>query len=53
MVINGSCNPYAAVALSRGRGGKSDIKRTCVRKKTDSPKYDETFYFDVSFQLFG
>jgi Ras GTPase-activating protein 3 len=47
-VMNGSCNPYATVSLLRGRGKpKDEMKKTCTKKKTQSPSYDEVFYFDI------
>ena len=49
-LTNGSCNPYAVVALSRGdrHSKRDDFKRTVVKKKSINPSFDETFLFDVS-----
>ncbi|KAL3848073.1 hypothetical protein ACJMK2_018954 [Sinanodonta woodiana] len=48
MVTNGACNPYAVVTLSYGQGRHRDeVRRTNVKKKTISPQFDETFFFDL------
>ncbi|XP_064614886.1 ras GTPase-activating protein 3-like isoform X2 [Liolophura sinensis] len=47
-VTNGACNPYALVTVSYGKSrAKEDVKRTCVKKKTICPQYDEKFFFDL------
>ncbi|XP_059163987.1 ras GTPase-activating protein 3-like [Physella acuta] len=46
-VVNGSCNPYAVVALLNGKSKNKDVKKTAVRKKTICPQYDETFFFNI------
>ncbi|MGH0145664.1 UNVERIFIED_CONTAM: hypothetical protein FKN15_015299 [Acipenser sinensis] len=46
-LINGqSCDPYATVSLVGP--SRSDQKKTKVKKKTSSPQFDETFYFEVT-----
>ena len=52
-LTNGSCNPYAVVALSRGdrHSKRDDFKRTVVKKKSINPSFDETFLFDVSVMV--
>ena len=50
-VINGACNPYAAVTLCRQNGkhkDKEDVKKTVVKKKTICPAFEEVFLFYVS-----
>ncbi|EEB14485.1 Ras GTPase-activating protein, putative [Pediculus humanus corporis] len=42
----GSCDPFATVTMVYSNG-KQDLKRTKVKKKTNSPKFDETFTFEV------
>lgn len=44
---NGCCDPFAIVAV-RLSNGKIETRRTKVRKKTNSPVFDETFIFEVS-----
>ncbi|CAL1529993.1 unnamed protein product, partial [Lymnaea stagnalis] len=46
-VINGSCNPYAVVALSNGKTKNKEVKRTAVKKKTICPQFEETFFFFI------
>ncbi|CAG9864398.1 unnamed protein product [Phyllotreta striolata] len=41
---NGSCDPYASVCV-RYANGKTVTKRTRVRKKTTSPRFDDVFAF--------
>ncbi|KAK6644718.1 hypothetical protein RUM43_000987 [Polyplax serrata] len=42
----GSCDPFATVTMVYSNG-KQDSKRTKVKKKTNSPKFDETFTFEL------
>ncbi|KAL0281475.1 UNVERIFIED_CONTAM: hypothetical protein PYX00_002454 [Menopon gallinae] len=42
----GSCDPFAIVTMVYSNG-KEDSKRTKVKKKTNSPKFDETFTFEL------
>lgn len=42
---NGSCDPYAAVCVTY-TNGKRIQKRTKVRKKTTSPRFEEVFVFE-------
>lgn len=43
---NGSCDPFAIVTMVY-TNGKEETKRTKVKKKTNSPKFDESFVFEV------
>lgn len=43
----GSCDPFAVVTMVYSNG-KEETKRTKVKKKTNSPKFDESFVFEVS-----
>ena len=51
MVVSGNCNPYATVTLTWGKGQK-EVRRSVVKKKTTSPQFQETVYFDVSIKTF-
>ncbi|XP_077783773.1 ras GTPase-activating protein 3 isoform X2 [Podarcis muralis] len=45
-IVNGQCDPYATVTLTGP--GRSDVKKTKVKKKTNNPQFDEVFYFEVT-----
>ncbi|XP_029471588.1 ras GTPase-activating protein 2 [Rhinatrema bivittatum] len=46
-LVNGqSCDPYATVSLVGP--SRNDQKKTKVKKKTSSPQFNETFYFEVT-----
>lgn len=47
----GACDPFAMVTMVYSNG-KEETKRTKVKKKTNSPKFDESFVFEVSLNLF-
>lgn len=47
----GSCDPFATVTVIYSNG-KQDSKRTKVKKKTNSPKFDESFTFEVNILFF-
>ena len=52
-VTNGSCNPYAVVTVNYGKiKNREEVKRTNVKKKTICPQFEETFFFDVSINIF-
>ncbi|XP_014254898.1 GTPase-activating protein [Cimex lectularius] len=44
---HGSCDPFAMVAV-RLTSGRVDTRRTKVRKKTNSPIFDESFTFELN-----
>uniref|UniRef100_A0A8K9Y1A5 RAS p21 protein activator 3 n=1 Tax=Oncorhynchus mykiss TaxID=8022 RepID=A0A8K9Y1A5_ONCMY len=44
-IVNGQCDPYAAVSLLGP--SRSEAKKTKVKRKTNNPQFDETFYFEV------
>lgn len=44
---NGCCDPFAIVAV-RLSNGKIETRRTKVRKKTNSPVFDETLIFELT-----
>ncbi|XP_072556910.1 ras GTPase-activating protein 3-like isoform X1 [Paramormyrops kingsleyae] len=44
-IVNGQCDPYATVLLITPSG--SEVKKTRVKKKTNSPHFDEVFYFEM------
>ncbi|KAK8400325.1 hypothetical protein O3P69_003195 [Scylla paramamosain] len=46
-VINGSCDPFASVTMVY-TNKKQETKRTKAKKKTISPRFDETFRFESS-----
>jgi Ras GTPase-activating protein 3 len=43
---NGCCDPFATVAV-KFTSGKIETRRTKVRKKTNSPAFNESFTFEV------
>lgn len=43
---NGTCDPFVTI-VAEYTNNKKITKRTKVRKKTDNPKFDESFYFDL------
>jgi len=45
-IKNGSCDPFATVTVIYSNG-KQISKRTKVKKKTASPRFNETFVFEV------
>ncbi|RWS16363.1 ras GTPase-activating protein 3-like protein [Dinothrombium tinctorium] len=48
-IVNGSCDPYVVATLYHGIT-RLETKRTKVKKKTTCPRFDETFYFDLSIK---
>uniref|UniRef100_A0AAZ3S604 RAS p21 protein activator 3 n=1 Tax=Oncorhynchus tshawytscha TaxID=74940 RepID=A0AAZ3S604_ONCTS len=48
-IVNGQCDPYAAVSLLGP--SRSEAKKTKVKRKTNNPQFDETFYFEVTRPL--
>ncbi|KAK9504508.1 hypothetical protein O3M35_010825 [Rhynocoris fuscipes] len=46
-LTNGSCDPFVTVAV-RFTSGKVESKRTKVKKKTNSPVFDEAFVFELN-----
>ncbi|XP_063068372.1 ras GTPase-activating protein 3 [Engraulis encrasicolus] len=48
-IVNGQCDPYAAVSLLGP--SRSEAKKTKVKRKTNSPQFDEVFYFEVTRPL--
>uniref|UniRef100_A0A6Q2Z1U8 RAS p21 protein activator 3 n=1 Tax=Esox lucius TaxID=8010 RepID=A0A6Q2Z1U8_ESOLU len=48
-IVNGQCDPYAAVTLLGP--SRSDAKKTKVKRKTNNPQFEETFYFEVTRPL--
>uniref|UniRef100_A0A023F326 Putative ras gtpase-activating protein n=1 Tax=Triatoma infestans TaxID=30076 RepID=A0A023F326_TRIIF len=46
-LTNGSCDPYTTVSV-RFTSGKVETKRTRVKKKTNSPVFDEAFVFELN-----
>uniref|UniRef100_A0A665TQS3 RAS p21 protein activator 3 n=1 Tax=Echeneis naucrates TaxID=173247 RepID=A0A665TQS3_ECHNA len=46
-IVNGQCDPYAAVSLLGP--SRSDAKKTKVKRKTNNPQFEEVFYFEVKF----
>uniref|UniRef100_A0A8C9W1Q4 RAS p21 protein activator 3 n=1 Tax=Scleropages formosus TaxID=113540 RepID=A0A8C9W1Q4_SCLFO len=45
-IVNGQCDPYAAVSLLGPT--RSEAKKTKVKRKTNNPQFDEVFYFEVT-----
>jgi Ras GTPase-activating protein 3 len=45
-VKNGACDPYAVVSLLYSNK-KLISKKSRIKKKTTSPGFDESFYFEV------
>ena len=46
--VNGECNPYATVTLFRGKShSRDEVRSTATRKKNTSPRFEESFIFDV------
>ncbi|XP_045555598.1 ras GTPase-activating protein 3 isoform X1 [Salmo salar] len=48
-IVNGQCDPYAAVSLLGP--SRSEAKKTKVKRKTNNPQFEETFYFEVTRPL--
>ncbi|XP_026467337.1 LOW QUALITY PROTEIN: GTPase-activating protein-like [Ctenocephalides felis] len=46
---NGACDPYAIVT-ARYTNGRKIVRKTKVRRKTESPTFDETFTFDLRIE---
>ncbi|KAF2359296.1 Pleckstrin domain [Trinorchestia longiramus] len=44
-IVNGSCDPYAVVTMHYSNK-KQENKRTKTKKKTVTPHFDETFFFE-------
>jgi len=47
-ITNGNCDPFADVTV-RYTNDKTETQRTKVKKKTNSPVFDEAFAFTVMF----
>lgn len=45
-ITNGNCDPFADVTV-RYTNDKTETQRTKVKKKTNSPVFDEAFAFSV------
>uniref|UniRef100_A0A8C2X8V5 RAS p21 protein activator 3 n=1 Tax=Cyclopterus lumpus TaxID=8103 RepID=A0A8C2X8V5_CYCLU len=49
-IVNGQCDPYAAVSLL-GPSRSDQAKKTKVKRKTNNPQFEEVFYFEVTRPL--
>lgn len=47
-ITNGNCDPFADVTV-RYTNDRTETQRTKVKKKTNSPVFDEAFGFSVIF----
>uniref|UniRef100_A0AAY4CKK5 RAS p21 protein activator 3 n=1 Tax=Denticeps clupeoides TaxID=299321 RepID=A0AAY4CKK5_9TELE len=48
-IVNGQCDPYAAVSLLGP--SRSEAKKTKVKRRTNNPQFDEVFFFEVTRPL--
>lgn len=49
-ITNGNCDPFADVTV-RYTNEKTETQRTKVKKKTNSPVFDDAFKFTVIFDI--